>query len=415
MRIHRNQRLRRTVAGLLTAAVLVFAVATPALAEPAPPSQRGQLVSDQQLTTLTATQTADALRTAGFDPSAVRWGVTAYRLVYRTIDATGRPTTASGLLVLPRNNSRDLWTVSFAHGTESYRPDAPSSMEPDGFLDSPALTYASAGFAAVAPDYLGLGLGPGTHPWMDVPSEISASLDMLRAARTAVAQTGRTLDRQVLVTGFSQGASAALGLARALSAGADPRFQLAAVAPISGAYDFQHAEIPAILDGQLPAQLGVAYTAYLLVAWNRLHHLYADPADVFRAPYAAEVDRLFDGNTPGQDMIAALPDTLDELLTPRGLALLRQPTGRFATALAVADSVCSWTPTVPVRLYLADDDEQAVNANTADCVADLAAHGVTADVVDLGAPDYQGSRHLGSAVAGTADAVGWFTEIHRNG
>ena len=37
-----------------------------------------------------------------------------------------------------------------------------------------------------------------------------------------------------------QGASAALGLARALQSGADPWFRAAAVAPISGAYDFRH-------------------------------------------------------------------------------------------------------------------------------------------------------------------------------
>ncbi|MFF4352742.1 hypothetical protein [Streptomyces sp. NPDC001530] len=41
---------------------------------------------------------------------------------------------------------------------------------------------------------------------------------------------------EVLVTGFSQGASAALGLAREFQDGADPRFRLQAVAPVSGAY-----------------------------------------------------------------------------------------------------------------------------------------------------------------------------------
>jgi hypothetical protein len=42
-----------------------------------------------------------------------------------------------------------------------------------------------------------------------------------------------------------------------------------ALAPISGAYDFQHAEIPALLSGQLHPKLSVACTAYLLVAFDR--------------------------------------------------------------------------------------------------------------------------------------------------
>jgi pimeloyl-ACP methyl ester carboxylesterase len=113
-------------------------------------------------------------------------------------------------------------------------------------MTSPALTYGAAGFAVVATDYLGLGTGPGLHPWMDVPSETTASLDMPRAARNLMRDnnTGHTLGRDIMVTGFSQGASAALGLARALGDNAEPWFGLRAIAPVSGAYAFRYAEIP---------------------------------------------------------------------------------------------------------------------------------------------------------------------------
>ncbi len=83
---------------------------------------------------------------------------------------------------------------------------------------------------------------------MDVPSETTAALDMLRAARAYVTSHGGTLHRQVLITGFSQGASAALGLGRALQDGADPWFRPGALAPISGAYDFGGAALPSVLD-----------------------------------------------------------------------------------------------------------------------------------------------------------------------
>jgi len=191
-------------------------------------------------------------------------GVRSYRLVYRTVSATGRPTTASGLLALPIGGPRRLSAVSFTHGTESYRGDAPS-MRRSGFEPAPAYAYASAGFATADPDYLGLGTGPGLHPWMDVPSETTAALDMLRAARHDVTGHGAALRRRVLVTGFSQGASAALGLGRALRDGADRWFRLGALAPISGAYDFRHAELPAVLGGELARlnlnpQLGAKYS-----------------------------------------------------------------------------------------------------------------------------------------------------------
>jgi hypothetical protein len=381
---------------------------------------RGELVS---VTPLRDLPDKDAVTTElssdGFDTSPARYGVRTYRLLYRTVDAFGRPTTASGLLAMPANGKRRLTAISFAHGTESFRGDAPS-MQPSGFEPAPAYTYASAGFAAVAPDYLGLGTGPGPHPWMDVPSETTASLDMLRAARAYAEGHGRTLERKVMVTGFSQGAVAAVGLGRALQANTDAWFRLGALAPVSGAYDFGHAELPAVLDGelarlnpdpQLGAKYAVIYGAYTLVALNRVHPFYTSPAEVFTPAYAGTIQQLFDGDHTGEQLFNGTPATLDQLVNDRGLALLRHPTGGLAAALREIDGVCAgWTPTAPTRLYMATGDEQAVNANTEHCEATFAARRKI-PVVDLGAPDYQGSRHLGSNVAATAHLVDWFGRL----
>lgn len=385
-----------------------------AQASPAAQTSRGVPVSVEHLRTLTAGQVRTELagdESGPWDTGMVHDGIDTYRIVYRTVDAAGAATTASGLLALPRNGKRSLRAVSFTHGTELYRNDV-ASVSDDTWAQAPALTYASAGYAAVLPDYLGLGRGPGPHPWMDVPSETTATLDMLRAAKTVAETRGRTLRRGVLATGFSQGASAALGLARALQDGADNWYRLSAVAPISGAYAFRDAELPALLAGQTQPKYSVIYSALLLVSFNRLHHLYDSPSEVFRAPYDTTIEGLLDGTHPGQEVVAGTPGTVDALLTARGRALLAEPTGNLAAALRVADSVCrDWTPRAPVRLYYAEDDEQAVNANTTLCRAGLRARGVNAPVVSLGTPDYAGSRHLGSEQAGTASVVRWFSSV----
>lgn len=372
---------------------------------------RGTLLSAERLYTLaTPRDVAAELDSAGFDSGMTRHGVDAYRLEYRTVDPHGRPTTASGLLVLPRDHQGRLRPVSFGHGTGSHREDAPS-MQRHGFLPSPALTYASAGFAAVAADYLGMGTGPGPHPWMDIPSETTASLDMLRAARAFAFRTGHVLEREVVATGFSQGASAALGLARALQSGEDPWFRLGALAPVSGAYDFRGAELPALLSGELQPKSSVIYTAYLLVAYNRLHHLYDQPEEVFQETYAGGIEELFDGEHTGQQLMEGTPDTLDDLLTAHGRDLLSHPTGNLAEALRVTDSVCTdWAPRVPTRLYWATGDDEAAVANTEHCEAAMRAHGVPVRTVNVGPVDYQGSRHLGSQVAATARIVRWLSQ-----
>jgi hypothetical protein len=371
--------------------------------------RRGGLVSVRHLRTLSAQEVAAELASDRFDPGTVRYGVDTWRLVYRTIDPQGRPSVASGLLVLPRSHARRLRAVSFTHGTELFKGDAPS-VATDVWGAAPAITYAAAGFAAVAPDYLGLGLGPGPHPWMDKPSEATASLDMLRAARGFVPRTGRALRREVLVTGFSQGASAAMALARALQAGTDRWFRLGAVAAISGAYDLRHAQLPAMLNGQVHPKASVIYTALLFVAWNRLHHLYDSPAEVFQAPYDRTIERLFDGRHTGLEVVAGTPDDLGQLLTPHAVQMLGHPSGRLAAALRVADGTCSdWTPLAPVRLYMATADEQATNANSDHCQAALRARGVEVPIVVVGAVD-----HLDSNRLGTAATVRWFLRVgHR--
>jgi hypothetical protein len=403
--------MKKLLAGGL--ALLGLASATvPAGPASAHPSDRGQIVAAVPLHTLaTRADVAAALTAAQFDAGPARYGVDTYQLVYRTVDPRGRPTVASGLLALPRTGPRGLRTVSYAHGTELNRLDAPS-LTPDGWGVAPALTFASAGFAAVAPDYLGLGLGPGPHPFLDVPSETTAGVDLLRAARSFVPRTGHELRRDVLVTGFSQGGSAATGLAKALQGGADDWFRLRALAPISGAYDFRGVELPALTDGTVGPPWNVGYTAYLMVAWNRLHHLYDNPREVFAEEYADRVEGLYDGVHTGDDLGETLPMRLDLLYTPRGLALLKNPSGPFAAALRAHDSTCSgWRPRVPVRLLVSGGDEQVPAANAAHCADDLRASGGTASVVDVGDLAYENSRHLGSNIRGAAAAADWFTGL----
>ncbi|AYF79462.1 lipase [Nocardia yunnanensis] len=375
---------------------------------PAADGDRGRLVTAEHLRAYSRDEVSALLQSNEFDSGTARFGVDTYRLTYDTIGADGRATTASGLLALPLDDHTDLTdltTVAFEHGTQPTKAAAPS-VAGDGGDVAATLTYASAGFAGVAPDYLGLGLGPGPHPYLDIPSETTASLDMLRAARAHVQTLGRRLRGEVDIVGFSQGGPAALGLVRALQANADKDFHPNAVASIAGPLAIRAAELPALFDGTLDPGEGSFYTSYLLVSWNRLHGLYRAPSEVFQAPYDTTLEQLFDGTHPFEDIVKGLAPDIEHLLTPHGLDLLRNPTGPFADALAVADSTCSdWTPHLPVRLYTGSADRDVAPANSAACLTALRGHGVDAQLTDVGPVD-----HSGSGKRGTAQAVRWFLE-----
>lgn len=365
---------RTTVAAVLCAALLAPLPLT-AAAAPSP-----AVVHTEQAVPVGSLSRAEvAAYLTGYGLGEAKYAVDLYRITYRTPGADGRATTASALVVVPRTTRR-LPTVLWLHGTRAFRGDTASVS--DNYDRAAAVQFATAGHPTVAPDYLGLGEGPGTHPYMVARPTVSASLDALHAARTLT-----TLDRRVLVTGFSQGGQVAMLVGRALHA--DRRFALAALAPISGPHDIRGAELPAALDGRLDGVSATFYLGYAMVSWNRRYHLWDDPAEAFRAPYAATMDRLFDNDTQEADIVAALPATPEELFTPSFLDLLAHPSGRLAWVLAREDTACrGWHPDVPVRLYTASGDRDVAIANTLNCRDQLAAHGTRATVVDLGDHDH---------------------------
>jgi hypothetical protein len=369
-----------TISGAVV--VMILAASAPARA-----AERGTLLRGERMTRLSRSQTARQVARLTLPVRQVRHGVDAFRLRYATVGVGGAPTSASGLLVLPRVRARRLRTVSYAHGTMVVRADAPSRSL-DSLAGASALLFAGAGFATVAPDYLGLGDGPGRHPLVHAASEATASLDMLRAARTFAARHHRVLDTDTLVTGFSQGGHAAMALGHLLQAGADSHLKLRALAPMSGPYDIERAELPAMLDGRLDPATSNYYISYLMRSWQPIYHVFDRPDDVWKGPWAGRVARLFDGRHDDVATLKRLPRRLSQLFTPAFRARLAHPDGGLAAGLRADDTTCDWRPRVPVRLYGARRDRQVAFANSQHCATRLRVHGAHPRLIDVGAVDH---------------------------
>jgi hypothetical protein len=381
-------------AGLLALPLSAYAaVDQPTLSESAVAGvqvPRGSLVSAVQVAHLTAAQLdAAAVDFPGAPQSS--YGVTAYRLIYRTVDHDGRPTTASGIVVLPDGRHGALTVAEYLHGTLPSKADA-ASVDPASTDRLVTALFAGQGLVGVAPDYLGLGLGPGLPPYVDTKTETTSSTDLLLAARTFAARHGVALKRDVLVTGFSQGGRASLAFGRALSRGEAGRFRLGAIRAVAGPYDLVGSEMPATFDGRVAPATATFYLAYFVTAWNRTVGLYDDPRQAFQQPYASTIESLFDGTHPDEEIAAALPDSPDKLFTPEFAQRLQHPSGRFLRALQAADQVCQdWTPRVPVHLYSGTKDTDVVAANADVCASRLRARDAHVTVHSMGAVDHTGT------------------------
>lgn len=337
-------------------------------------SAHGDLLSATPISALSQDQVVGLLGPAGIDTRVVRHGVDAYRLEYRTVDPRGRRIMASGTVVLPRTSDRRLPTVVFEHGTIAAKADA-GSVGPDTNRTAP-IAFAAAGNAVVAPDYLGLGTGDGTHPYLDLPSTTTASLDLLRAA----GEFTDRLDRRVRVTGFSQGGSVAMALAEELQRTG----RLVAVAGVSGFYDLYDTQFAEALAGRVHPKLSTISSAYFLVSMQRLGRV---RGDLFEVPGVAG---LFDGHHSGREIMEALPDTPHDLLTDQGVRVLEHPSRLLRHT---TDGTCSgWTPRVPVRLYTATGGDELVPfANSTHC---RDAFGIDVPLVEVGRVDHNKSGAL---------------------
>jgi hypothetical protein len=391
--------LKRLLFGALALAVPSVILVTQASASGAP--ARGALLSATRIAQLPPVAIRKTLTANGISPSMVRDGVTAYRLAYETVSPTGAPITASGLLVLPDGGRPDGGTIVFEHGTTVFRGYAPSaSSDTDGRLV--ALLDGSAGFTTVAPDYLGLGSGDGPQAYVQVKTEVSASIDLVRAARTFEQRSGRTLDGRLLVSGFSQGGQAAMGLGKALQGGNPAGLSLRGLAAVSGVYDLQPAEMRAILSGAALATTANFNLAVLALSWRQLYGVFGDPNQIFQ-PAGARLVHLFDGRHPDGQILAALPHTLTAMFRPGFLAQLAHPHGALLRALNANDATCDWRPQVSVKLFYSPIDEAVAPSNTASCVAALRSRGSSVDVADLGR-----LHHLQTILAAAPRILTWF-------
>ncbi|MFF0492145.1 lipase family protein [Nocardia sp. NPDC004068] len=142
-------------------------------------------------------------------------------------DGAARP--ASGALFLPSGPPPPGgWPImAYDHGTSGLgqgcghqsdpvtpgsQPEGTALPRAGGFSESVLLQHLlDQGMAVVAPDYLGLGrFATGPHPYLEVDTEASATIDLVRAARAAHPELSRTW----AVIGGSQGGQAALGTAQ---------------------------------------------------------------------------------------------------------------------------------------------------------------------------------------------------------
>lgn len=331
------------------------------------------------------------LRLSGVGGIPVSYTVDCYRMEYSAADRDGKPVRLSGLLALPRGvAARRL--VSFQHGTTTTRSAVPSA--PDGTGVATAIAFAGNGYALVVPDYPGLGISEGRHPYYVAEAIGPAIVAMIDAAR----RVKGVPDAPVFLSGFSEGGWASFAALRLLES--EGKAVLAS-AQVAGAYDLRHVSLPAALKGGSPSHS--LYLAY--AAWGQAAY-YHRPLDSLLTPaYAKVVERVFDGATP-EEIKAALPANPRQMFNRDFLDAFDRGGSHWFLDTFAANSLVDVTPRAPVRLYFGSKDEDVVPEEALAAARAMRSRGADATAVDVGPVG-----HDPSMLAAAPLILAWLREL----
>ncbi len=286
-----------------------------------------------------------------------------YRLVYNTVNFDSTNTTASGMLAVPHNTTCRFPLAAYEHGTVTAKHDAPSYL--GGQEPVIGMVMASIGYIVVEPDYLGLGDGPGIHPYQHDKTEASASIDMLRSAREFCDSAGIKQNGQLFLMGYSEGGHACMSTHRAIEQKLQGEMTVTAAVPMSGAYDMSGVMINRMLTDTPYSQ--PAYLAYLVISWNPIYHLCDSFSQAFVHPYDSILPILLSGNYGTNTVNDAMPSIPKRIFTTAELdTFVNNPNSVMRMALRDNDNF-DWAPQAPTRVFFCKGDTYVPYQNS--CVA----------------------------------------------
>ena len=157
--------------------------------------------------------------------------VNAIKVTTRSLhpNRSGQYIDVSGVLLVPRKTSRtkqkNFRIIVVPPSTYTYNNSAPSiAFQRMSLLnDESTLNYlyfwtlqAQSGFVVFMPDYPGYGdsYKQCFHPYMDAEALVNSTLDLLKSAQRTLTDNGYQYKKELVISGYSQGAFVSASLAR---------------------------------------------------------------------------------------------------------------------------------------------------------------------------------------------------------
>jgi hypothetical protein len=313
------------------------------------------------------------------------YDVNAYKIIYSTTDLQGAETEASGALFIPDNPEAAKPLVAYLHGTLTRDQDAPSGLT--GTETIIGWMFAMNGYLTILPDYLGMGEGPGLHPYLHKQSEASATVDMIKASLAFLQQEGIPFINDLYLCGYSQGGHAAVATQQYIESLATPVVNLKINIAGSGPYYLSHIQKKFTFAND--TYESPCFMPYLLMSYQAAYgNLYSSSSQVFVYPYDEFISSWFDGSLTLGEIDALLPVTWKTMFQPAYLNGIANNYFHPANRAFRANDLVRWKPKTKLRLYYTTADELVDKDNSIAAWLMYVLQGAT-DVVALPVGNYK--------------------------
>lgn len=325
------------------------------------PNEEGQLVSFELKQSMTRQDILDLWKSRKIPQfiMPVRYGVDIYEVIYMAPWVDGTMIRASGLYFVPKMNAEESLPVAvYHHGTQLERARKPLLETSE---QGAVLGLAADGFITLMPDYYGIGSGDKRHLYQHAWSEAMSTVYMLYAIEQLNEELKIQHTSDVYLTGYSQGGHATMAAHKYLQELNDPRFQVVASAPMSGAYDMSGVQAE-VMFGPYKNPF---YLPYLLVSYQEAYNFWdGDVYELFRAPYDTIIPKYMTGEKSYSEFNKTLPKIPVDMLKPEYVKEFQENPDFIVAQKIAKNDLYQWVPEAPTFLCYCSSDEQVVGENT---------------------------------------------------
>ncbi len=289
------------------------------------------------------------------DPA--KYGYWMYKITYETINAHGEIDTASGFLSYPRVDWPDIPdqafpVMSYQHGTVVQRSDVTSEQ---GEWILPAI-LSSSGYVYLEPDYLGLGVSAGMHPYQIKEPYGTVIVDLIRAVKYYARSVNNQfmVNDQLFLVGYSEGGYATMAAHQIIERDYNNELDVSISFPMAGAYSMSGVMTDLMIE-QVPYGEPF-YFPYVLFAYLDSYHDIGT-AETYLLPEYLFLENWFDGFHSSIQINEVLPSAPINIMKPEEIYNFENIENHPLRVALKQNDLWNWKPESPVYIFHGLGDE----------------------------------------------------------